>query len=135
MSEIKIGSPVRLKGGHTIMTVTQLREINCEVTWTIDEGKINTFSYLLDALEVVPDSEVLDYRKEINKRENAKVGLSIGDQISKIASPFVALLSVIVVAWQTIRLNDFEDKIDALVSALKDKTTQTIENVLPKRQE
>lgn len=135
MSEIKIGSPVRLKGGHTIMTVTKMAGNDCTVTWTIEENKINSFAYDINALEIVPETEVEEDRNRINKRENAKVGLTIPDQINKIVSPIAALISVIVVAVQTYRLSDLEDKVDSLISALKDKTTQSPESLLPKRQE
>lgn len=120
MSNISIGSVVRLKGDHKIMTAIQIIPGNiCEVMWTIKDNEINTFKFELASLEVVPTSEVEEERKRYNKRENAKVGLSIPDQISKIGSPIVAALSVIAIAIQTYRLSKLEDEFTELVKLLK----------------
>lgn len=115
MSDFKVGSTVKLKGGNQLMTVTQLREYNCEVTWTIEGGEINSYTYQLSALEIVSEKEVAQERKRYNRRENAKVGLSVANQINKIVSPLVALVSVIAISIQTNRLKDLENKIDMLI--------------------
>ncbi|PJZ87425.1 hypothetical protein [Leptospira levettii] len=132
MVNINVGSAVRLKGGHTIMTVTKITGVTCTVTWTVEDNKINNFAFELDSLDVVPDSEVKEDRRRINKRENAKVGLSVADQINKIGSPIVALISILAIVYQTYRLKDLEDRIDNLVNSIKSNTSQLKEDLIPK---
>ncbi|GBF44363.1 hypothetical protein LPTSP2_36660 [Leptospira ellinghausenii] len=135
MSDFKVGSTVKLKGGNQLMTVTQLREYNCEVTWTIDGGEINSYTFQLSALEIVPEKEVAQERKRYNRRENAKVGLSGGEQFSKYASPIAAILSALVLAFQAYTISGLKEKIDFLVNALKIKTTQSEKEDSPKTPE
>ncbi|TGM22029.1 hypothetical protein [Leptospira meyeri] len=117
MSNINIGTPVRLKGDHKIMTVTKITGHICGVTWTISDSQINNFDFDLTALEIVPEKEVNEERRRINKRENAKFGLTFPDQFNKIVSPSVAIISVIAIFFQTYRLKDLEDKIDSLIKS------------------
>lgn len=129
------GSTVRFKGQRQILTVNGIVNGFCYIVWSDDGGKINEKSVLPESLEVVSDKEIELEKRRLNKIENAKAGLSIGDQINKIASPIVAFISILAVVYQTYRLKDLEDKIDALVNSLKNKTTQSPESLLPKRQE
>ncbi len=77
------------------MTITNISGKMCTVTWTIEENKINNLALEINALDILPEAEDKEDRKRINKKENAKVGLSIADQISKIGSPIVAGLSIL----------------------------------------
>lgn len=133
---IRVGSIVRLKGQKEILTVNGIHDGFCFFLYKNYDGVILEKNAQVGSFELVPENEVRKEWERLNKIENAKVGLSSGEQFSKFVSPVVSVIAAVVVAWQTYKLDKLEEKVSLLLKKsqteiLNENNSGPIEKKIP----
>ncbi|TGL75429.1 hypothetical protein [Leptospira levettii] len=115
MSNINIGSAVRLKGDRRIMTVIDIVGDQCTVNWTIEGDKINEKIYNFRALESVPEMDLNREKENMQKLFDAKLRSAKTDNLKKLGTTFAAILSALALFYQAFKIGDIEKNLENLV--------------------
>lgn len=128
MSNINIGSAVRLKGDHRVMTVTGIDKDLCVVEWIIEGDRINEKKYIFSALEIVPESELERKKENDRKLFEAKLKSANADIFKKIGTTLAAIVSALALFYQASKVGDIDKNLERMLSK-NQSNEKTIESI------